>query len=122
MALVLHYVREQWEDLPWDFRRNFISCAGLMSRMAGVKNWKPLVRSIRALLNKGGLVPHGIDPLDYESRRLLKVSPYMHLMDEDDWLRFADRDIPVHKLASELGERYGNMKRGKRGRKERRLL
>ena len=105
-ALILYYAREKWNDFPWDFKRQFISFEGLLLRMNEGHTWRPLVRAMRILLEKGDLVPHGIDPLSEDAYRFAKMSSYLEKADENDWLMFKDREVLNSMLEKRLKEKY----------------
>ena len=105
-ALILYYAREKWNDFPWDFKRQFISFEGLLLRLNEGHKWQHLVRAMRALLEKGNLIPHGVDPLGENAYRFAAISSYLEEMDEDDWLAFKDRGVTTYALEEGIKEKY----------------
>jgi len=105
-ALILYYAREKWNDFPWDFKRGFVSFGGFLLRLNEGRRWDHLVRAMRALLEKGILIPHGVDPLDEDTYRFIKIVSYIDKMDDDDWLAFKDRGVQKHEIEARLREKY----------------
>ena len=105
-ALILYYAAEKWNDFTWDFKRQFVSYDGMMSAMNEQHRWKNLVMAMRYLLKDGHHCPFGIDPLNYNAYRLREIATFMGLMSEEEWLEFADEEVPISKLRARLMEKY----------------